>query len=256
MKVFALVPVVSVLDGKAALPAGPGWEPEPVLASPAVAARAWYDQGARRIQVVDSQVVDANSPNTAAITHLVHELHGQAWVDLVSGVHDDLSLRAALHIGPTQVVLSAAAVADHDFVRRAVEHHGDRVTARMVIGNGGLIHAPGTAADGLRVLDVLGDLEAIGVQRYLVNDATRHGHWWQSHQDVLAEFVRTTDRPVTAGSGVDSLEHLHELCDLVPFGLDSAVIGHALDAGVFTFADALAAIAARYDPYEWGPAQP
>ncbi|MEI6620851.1 MAG: HisA/HisF-related TIM barrel protein [Actinomycetes bacterium] len=256
MKVFALVPVVSVHDGKATMPASPGWEPETVPTSPAAAARAWYEQGARRIQVVDAQVVDGVSPNSAAITRLVHELHGQAWVDLVSGVHDDVSLRAALHIGPTQVVLSAAAVADQDFVRRAIEHHGDRITVRLVIGNGGLIHAPGTEADGLHVLDVLGQLEALGAQRYLVNDATRQGHWWQSHQDVLAEFVRVTDRPVTAGSGVDSLEHLHELCDLVPFGLDSAVIGHALDAGVFTFADALAAIAARYDPYEWGPAQP
>lgn len=253
---FALIPVVNVHDGKAALPAGPGWEPEPVLVSPLAAAQAWHEQGARRIQVIDAQGAAGSSPNGHAITELVHRLRGQVYVDLVTGVHDDQTLSDALRIGPSQVVVSTAAAADLEFLRRAMDHHGEHLTLRLVIGDGGSLHAPGTAAHGLNVFELLDALEAAGVPRYLVNDATRAGHWWSSHQDVLLEFCQATARPVTAGSGVDSLEHLHELCELVSLGLDGAVIGHALDTGIFTFADAQAAVAARYDPYEWGPAQP
>lgn len=253
---LALIPVVNVYDAKAALPAGPGWDPEPVLVSPLAAAQAWYEQGARRIQVIDAQCANGSSPNGQAITELVHGLRGQVCVDLVAGVYDDQTLSDAMRIGPRQIVVSTAAAADLEFVKRAVDRHGEHLTLRLVIGDGGSLHAPGTPAHGLNVFELLDSFEAAGVPRYLVNDATRVGHWWRSHQDVLLEFCQMTSRPVTAGSGVDSLEHLHELCELVPLGLDGAVIGHALDTGIFTFADAQAAVAARYDPYEWGPAQP
>lgn len=253
---FALIPVVGVRDGVAPLPAGPGWEPEPTMGSAVAAARAWYGQGARRIEFVDLQALEQPGTNTNALAVALRTLHNRAHTDLVCGAHDDSTLQAALRLNPTRVVLSTAAVADLDFVRRAVGSHRGRISVRLVIGDGGRLHAPGTAAEGLDVYEVLASLQSIDVPHYQVCDATRHEHWWQAHHDVLKEFCQVAGAPVTAGSGVDNLEHLHALCELVPLGLDGAVIDHALSTGVFTFADAVAAVAARYDPYEWGPAQP
>jgi phosphoribosylformimino-5-aminoimidazole carboxamide ribonucleotide (ProFAR) isomerase len=39
-------------------------------------------------------------------------------------------------------------------------------------------------------------------------------------------------------------------------GIEGAIIGRALYDGAFTLAEAIVAIEARYDPYEWGPPRP
>ena len=55
-----------------------------------------------------------------------------------------------------------------------------------------------------------------------------------------------TDRPVVASGGVGSLEDLHSLAELVPDGVEGAIIGKALYSGAFTLAEALVAIAPRH----------
>ena len=48
-----------------------------------------------------------------------------------------------------------------------------------------------------------------------------------------------TDRPVIASGGVSSLDDIAALRELVPQGLEGAIVGKALYAGAFTLAEAL-----------------
>ena len=253
---FALIPTIRVTAGKATIPSNSVLTNDPEVLSPLAAARSWFDQGVRRIQIVDVDAANGEAPNTSSITQLVHGVRNQLRTDLLAIGGDAPSLAAALAIGPTQVLLDTAAVGDLDFLTHAVQEHGKQIGLRLVIGDGGALHAPGTAADGLNIWQLLPQLDAIGVANYVVCDAGHAGHWWHAHHDTLTDFCQATSSSVTAGSGVVSLENLHNLADLVPSGLDGAVIGRALDSGTFTYAEAQTAVEARYDPYEWGPARP
>ncbi len=253
---FALIPVVRIESGRASLPVDPVTLATSPPTSPLEVARYWNQQGAQRIQVVDVDAAAGREPNTHAVTEIVRKMHNHARIDLVAGAHDQATLAAALIERPTQVVLSTSTVADLDFLSAAISAHGRALSVRLVIGDGGALHAPGTAADGLDVWALLPKLDELGVPHYLVVDAATGGHWWSRHHSVLEQFVPATATPVTAGSGVTSLENIHDLCDLAPQGLDGVVIGHALDTGTFSYAEARTAAEARYDPYEWGPAQP
>jgi phosphoribosylformimino-5-aminoimidazole carboxamide ribonucleotide (ProFAR) isomerase len=50
-----------------------------------------------------------------------------------------------------------------------------------------------------------------------------------------------------ASGGVGSLTHIHALSELVPLGVEGAIIGKALYAGEFTLAEALVAVEARHN---------
>jgi len=39
-------------------------------------------------------------------------------------------------------------------------------------------------------------------------------------------------------------------------GIEGAIVGKALYEGAFSLAEAIVAVEARYDPYQWGPPQP
>lgn len=57
--------------------------------------------------------------------------------------------------------------------------------------------------------------------------------------ELLAQVCKRTDRPVVASGGVSSLDDLVALRELVPQGVEGAIVGKALYAGAFTLPAAL-----------------
>jgi phosphoribosylanthranilate isomerase len=56
---------------------------------------------------------------------------------------------------------------------------------------------------------------------------------------LLREVCARTDAAVVASGGIASLDDLRALRDLVPLGVEGAIIGTALYVGNFTLSDAL-----------------
>lgn len=57
--------------------------------------------------------------------------------------------------------------------------------------------------------------------------------------ELLKSMAEKTDKPIVASGGVSSLDDLRNLRELVPYGVDSAIVGKALYAGKFTLEEAL-----------------
>ncbi|MCB8794057.1 1-(5-phosphoribosyl)-5-((5-phosphoribosylamino)methylideneamino)imidazole-4-carboxamide isomerase, partial [Escherichia coli] len=57
--------------------------------------------------------------------------------------------------------------------------------------------------------------------------------------ELLREMLERTDKPVVASGGISSLDDLAQLRELVPLGLEGAIVGKALYAGAFTLPQAL-----------------
>jgi phosphoribosylformimino-5-aminoimidazole carboxamide ribonucleotide (ProFAR) isomerase len=56
-----------------------------------------------------------------------------------------------------------------------------------------------------------------------------------------------------ASGGIAHLGDLHALHELVPHGLDGIIIDSALYEGAFSYSEAVAAGADRFDMFYWGP---
>ena len=59
-------------------------------------------------------------------------------------------------------------------------------------------------------------------------------------QALLESVCAATDRPVVASGGIATLSDLAALRELVPLGVEGAILGKALYARAFTLTDALA----------------
>ena len=57
--------------------------------------------------------------------------------------------------------------------------------------------------------------------------------------------LRATDKPVVASGGISTLTDIAALAELVPLGVEGAIIGTALYVGNFTLEEALGHRAAR-----------
>ena len=75
-----------------------------------------------------------------------------------------------------------------------------------------------------------------------MTDVRRDGTLTGPNLDLLRSVCAITDRPVVASGGVSSLADLRALSELVPLGVEGAIVGKALYAGEFTLEQALAEV--------------
>ena len=71
-------------------------------------------------------------------------------------------------------------------------------------------------------------------------------------RQLLEELCAATNVPLTTRGGVTHLSDLHLLHEFVPLGVDAIVIDDGLYDGDFTFSEAVAASADRFDVFFWG----
>lgn len=229
---LALLPVVTISGGQARL-APAGYGASPGLGTPAHAIASWVGQGAAWIHVEDADAIAGTGHNRG------HIVASGAHLQYGAGVHDDASLAAALATGASRIVIDAS---DPAWAAAAVRAHGERVAVGLDV-----------RAEG--VLDAVRALEAAGCRRFVVTDRAEAHHWHHGDRHLLAELCDATNVPVMARGGIAHLGDLHGLHELVPHGLDGIIIDDALYDGAFTYTEAVAAGADRFDMFYWGPPQ-
>lgn len=234
---LVLLPAVDVVNGQAVRLTQGEAGTETSYGDPREAARNWHDAGAEWIHLVDLDAAFGRGSNAELIADMVGELDLN--VEVSGGIRDDESLRRALASGAARVNLGTAALEDPEWTRRAIGEFGDRIAVGLDV-RGTTLSARGWTRDGGDLWDVLSRLDADGCARYVVTDVTKDGTLKGPNVELLREVCARTDRPVVASGGVSTLDDIRELKDLVPLGVEAAIVGKALYAGQFTLEEALA----------------
>jgi len=241
MSSLELLPAVDVAGGQAVRLVQGAAGSETGYGDPLAAALAWQSAGAEWIHLVDLDAAFGRGSNRELLAELVGKLDVR--VELSGGIRDDESLRAALSTGCTRVNIGTAALENPGWVRRAIAEFGDRIAVGLDV-RGTTLSARGWTQDGGELFDVLSRLDADGCARYVVTDVRRDGTLTGPNLQLLRDVCAATDRPVVASGGVSSLADLRALAELVPLGVEGAIVGKALYAEEFTLEQALAEVRA------------
>lgn len=241
---FELLPAVDVAGGQAVRLVQGEAGSETEYGSPIQAARAWVEQGARWIHLVDLDAAFGRGSNAELLAQVVAQVRTHASVQLSGGIRDDASLAAALRTGCDRVNLGTAALEDPDWTERVIADHGDRIAVSLDV-RGTTLAARGWTRDGGDLWQTLERLDGAGCARYVVTDVAKDGTMAGPNLGLLAEVCAATRRPVIASGGIARLEDLQELARMAPQGVEGAIVGRALYDGAFTLGQALAAVDGR-----------
>lgn len=234
-----LLPAVDVADGKAVRLTQGEAGSETNYGSPVDAAAEWTAQGAEWIHLVDLDAAFGRGENRAVIAEVIHEVGADALIELSGGIRDDASLKAALATGARRVNLGTAALENPEWAAKVIAQFGDQIAVGLDV-RGTTLAARGWTKDGGDLFEVLDRLEQAGCSRYVVTDVTKDGTLQGPNIELLKLVAARTDKPVVASGGISSLADLVALRELVPIGVDSAIVGKALYARAFTLLEALA----------------
>lgn len=232
-----LLPAVDVAGGKAVRLTQGEAGSETSYGDPVEAAVEWAKQGAQWIHLVDLDAAFGRGSNAPILRKVIKQVRG-VQVELSGGIRDDATLEAALESGAARINLGTAALENPEWAADVIGRYGDVIAVGLDV-RGTTLAARGWTREGGDLWTVLARLEAAGCSRYVVTDVTKDGTLRGPNLDLLREVVERTPKPVVASGGISDLDDIAALRELVPLGVEGAIVGKALYAGAFTLAEAL-----------------
>jgi phosphoribosyl isomerase A len=237
MSHLELLPAVDVAGGQAVQLVQGVAGSEKRFGDPVEAALDWQRRGAEWIHLVDLDAAFGRGHNRELLAEIVGMLDIK--VEMSGGIRDDASLTAAMAAGCRRVNIGTAALEQPAWCAAVIASYGDRVAVGLDV-RGRTLAARGWTEEGGDLYDVLARLDGEGCARYVVTDVDKDGMLAGPNLDLLRSVCAATDRPVVASGGITELSDLAAIAELVPLGVEGAIVGTALYEGRFTLEDALA----------------
>jgi len=236
-----LLPAVDVMGGKAVrLVQGEAGSQTEYGDDPVEVALGWQAQGAEWIHLVDLDAAFGTGANTELLAEVVRQVTARPGtkVEISGGIRDDASLARALASGATRVNLGTAALEDPEWTEKVIAEYGDQIAVGLDV-RGTTLAARGWTKPGGDLWETLDRLNQAGCARYVVTDVTKDGTLQGPNLELLKQVCARTDSPVVASGGIAQLSDIAALRELVPLGVEGAIVGKALYAQAFTLPEAL-----------------
>jgi 1-(5-phosphoribosyl)-5-[(5-phosphoribosylamino)methylideneamino] imidazole-4-carboxamide isomerase/N-(5'phosphoribosyl)anthranilate isomerase len=186
---------------------------------------------------VDLDAAFGRGDNHALLKRVIKQVKGVN-VEVSGGIRNDETLEAALSIGAKRINLGTAALENPEWAANVISQYGDAIAVGLDV-RGSTLAARGWTEEGGDLWQVIDRLESAGCARYVVTDVTKDGTLQGPNLELLRQVMATTARPVVASGGIASLDDITALRELVPSGLEGAIVGKALYSGAFTLREAL-----------------
>ena len=233
---LTLLPAVDVSNGTAVRLVKGEAGTETGYGNPVEVAQQFEDGGAEWIHLVDLDAAFGRGTNYPLLKQVTKAVSIK--VELSGGIRDTETLERALDTGAERVNIGTAALENPSWTAEVIAAYGDRIAIGLDV-RGTTLAARGWTKEGGDLYEILAQLEEAGCSRYVVTDVNKDGTLQGPNTDLLRDIASRTDKPIVASGGVSSLDDLRAIRELVPHGVDSAIVGKALYAGKFTLQEAL-----------------
>jgi phosphoribosylformimino-5-aminoimidazole carboxamide ribotide isomerase len=205
---------------------------------PGAQARAWQDQGAEILHIVDLDGAFAGEPkNRSAIEAIVRAITIPS--QLGGGIRDIATIEAYLSLGIGRVIIGTAAQRNPELVKEACA----KFPGRIVVGidaKDGMVAVQGWAeVTGVTAIDLARKFEGFGVSAIIYTDISRDGMLQGPNIEATRQLAESISIPVIASGGLSSLKDIENLKAIESSGVTGVITGKAIYTGAIDLAEAI-----------------
>ena len=233
-----VIPAIDIIEGKCVRLYQGDYAQKTVFSDdPVGMAARWVETGARRLHVVD---LDGAKEGVPVNIDLVGRIASSVAipVQLGGGIGTIDAARDALSRGVDRVLIGTAAVERRELVAELADEIGAEALVVSVDAKDGEVMARGwTRETKLSASEMIGQMEAMGVARFVYTDITRDGTLTGPNFPSIENIARGTSLGMLVAGGVSSIDHLVRLSAI---GVEAAIVGTAIYTGDIDLAQAIA----------------
>ena len=233
-----LLPAVDIRGGKAVRLVQGDFARETVYNDdPVDAAKAWVEQGARSLHVVDLDgAVEGRPANLHNLERICTAV--DVPVQYGGGLREARSVRNALGAGADRVVIGTAAYTDVEFLDEVMRTWPKRVVVAVDVRGGHVSVAGWTKETQGDPPGVIERLQRRGVQQFAYTNVDRDGTLEGPDIEEVTRIGGVVRGRFLYSGGIGSLDDLRALKETRLVNLAGVIAGKALYEGRFTIADA------------------
>lgn len=227
-----LFPAIDIRNGNCVRLIQGNYDEETIYSdSPTEMALEWERKGAEYLHLIDLDgAKTGNSLNKQAIKNIAQTV--SIPVQVGGGIRSIEMIKEHVDSGVSRVIIGTAAINNPDFLKRAVREYGDKIAVSIDARNGYVATDGWTETSDVKAIDLLKDLEKIGVQTIVYTDILKDGMLQGPNFDELHTINQATTIDVIASGGITTKEDINTLENMNMYG---AIIGKALYDGNLIF---------------------
>ena len=233
-----LYPAIDISEGKAVRLVRGDFDAKTVYEDdPLTAAKAWVDEGARFLHIVDLDGARTGSPKSLHhLERITQEL--SVPVQYGGGLRSLPTVRDALRAGAERVILGTAAFNDIDFLDDVLGAFRDRIMV-SVDTRGGFVSTSGWQETTQMPADtVIQRLQQRGVRSFIYTNVDKDGMLEGPDLDEVRRIAGVVRGRWLYSGGIGKREDLSALASLRQVNLGGVVVGKALYEHRFTVREA------------------
>ncbi len=235
-----LIPAIDLKDGRCVRLRQGDLDDATIFSDdPAAMAVQWFEQGARRLHLVDLNGAVAGKPkNQAAIKAIIKALGDQIPVQIGGGIRDLDTIERYLDSGISYVIIGTAAVKDPGVLRDACSAFPGNIIVGLDARDGKVATDGWSKLTRHDVLDLARKFEDYGCEGIIYTDIGRDGMLSGVNIEATVKLAQHVSIPVIASGGVTDLKDIEALCAVEDQGVEGAILGRSLYEGTLDFAAA------------------
>lgn len=194
---------------------------------PVEVAKEWERKGAAFIHLVDLDgAKSGNSVNDGLIKEIANTV--AVPIQVGGGIRSIQTIDNYFQAGVGRVIIGTAAIRNPELLREAVERFGDKIAVSIDARNGFVATDGWTEESSVKALDLVKELETIGVKTIVYTDISKDGMLQGPNFGELQTVNEATTMDVIASGGVTTEKDVQQLQEMNMYGV---IIGKALYDG-------------------------
>lgn len=223
-----IFPAIDLYDGKAVRLYKGDYQNMTVYSDdPLSVAKDFEACGATHIHMVDLEgAKDGTTPNLSVVRNVAQNT--SLFVEIGGGIRDMKTVEAYLSAGVSRVILGTAALTDEEFLKQAVDTHGDKIAVGADVRDGYIAIKGWLETSACTLEDFLSKMQRIGVKTVICTDISRDGAMRGTNLELYRTLSKNFGMDIVASGGVSSLSDVEALRRMELYG---AIIGKAYYTG-------------------------
>lgn len=227
-----LFPAIDIRDGKCVRLVQGDYNKEKIYSdSPPEIAKKWANKGAAYLHIVDLDGARTGNSTNRPIIKLISQ-QTSIPIQVGGGIRTMSNIEDYVVAGVDRVIIGTAAINDLEFLKEAVTCFGDKIAVSVDARNGYVATDGWTDTSTIKALDLVKELEQIGVKTIVYTDILKDGMLAGPNFSELETMNESTPIDVIASGGVSTKEDVDKLKASNLYG---AIIGKALYDGTLSF---------------------
>ena len=196
--------------------------------NPVAMAKIWRAENAKMIHVVDFDgAYEQSKRNYKVIEEICSSV--VIPVEFAGGVRNLNDADEIMKTGIIRLAINTMAVENKNEFLKVLEKYGSsKIIISLDILNEEIMVNGRSKRTGINFRSFIKEMSVTGINRFIVCDISRNGSLIGPNIQLSKEVAELTGAKVTHAGGIRNKDELMDIKNLMPVGVDSAIVGRAL----------------------------